>query len=284
MTTQDQSLMSKTEQIILLRTTEVGPNERAFAAELALGSALVVAYLVDARRRAVPDQDRPVIRIDDASCRKLGLHLVKDYGWRCGDYGVYLARMQFPRASAFWLIENDVRFSRNPPTAFFEAMAQCSHDLLAPYFSPATSEWHWFHRARGRHIKPHRCLFSAVRLSARLVDTLLDKRRKHSRSLLRRSLWPNDEAFVATTAANAGFVSADINSLEGPWYSQERFGYDVTLDGDALPCPGETTELLHSVRYGKAVTQRAMYMATDTEWHVRLRRKLGIRITPHMPW
>jgi hypothetical protein len=128
------------EPIVLLRVTTVGPRERAFADQLADYSSMDVVYLPDGRKGQVPDEARPVIAINNPDLAQLGLHLTDDYAWRCGDYGLYLARKRFPNASAFWIIEGDVRFSGESPADFFLAMRTCDADLLAPYLRPASAD------------------------------------------------------------------------------------------------------------------------------------------------
>jgi hypothetical protein len=69
-------------------------------------------------------------------------------------------------------------------------------------------------------------------------------------------LHPNDEAFVATTAA-AGFGMDDINSVMGPCYHPDGFDYEVTIDGDTISADGKA-QLLHSVCWGQIVASRSI--------------------------
>ncbi|MGI4730532.1 MAG: hypothetical protein ACRYFW_02145 [Janthinobacterium lividum] len=270
--------------MILLRTTRVGDRERRFADDLAESSGFPVTYLVDGRRGPVPEESRPLIAVTDEGCARLGLPLVDYYAWRCGDYGLYLARERFPDADFFWLIEGDVRFSRFPATAFFDVMARSDADLLAGYLEPARPDWFWYQHGRGRDVTPYRCLYSTLRASVPLIDTMYQKRARHGRSLARRSLWSNDEVFTATTAVNGDFVALDFNDLDGPWYAPEYYEYKVTLDGDALPDTGERPQLLHSVRYGADLARRAINPPLDQAWHFKGRRKVSRQLIRRLPW
>lgn len=269
--------------LILLRTTRVGPRERAFADELAQGSGLDVVHLVDGRHGPVPDEKRPVLAITEEACHELALPLVDHWIWRCGDYGLYLAKAQYPNTPYFWLIEGDVRFSR-ASDPFFATMAQSNADLLAGYLAPADRDWFWHPHGRGRDVTPYRCLYSAIRVSSRLVAAMLEKRQRHGRSPFRRTLWSNDEVFTATTAVHGPFTAKDFNDVSGPWYTSDYFEYSVTLDGDHLPEFGPRTQLLHSVRYGVDYQTRKTNPPLDQAWHFKGRRKLFRQVIRHLPW
>lgn len=276
-------MTTKMSSIILLRVTRVGDRERAFADELEKGSSFKVAYLVDGRHGNVPSEARPIIALNDQSCRDLGLPIIDFYPWRCGDFGVYLARSFFPDAPHFWLIEGDVRFSCDS-APFFNAMAESNSDLLAANLRISEEDWFWTDHSRGRNVVSYRCLYSAIRLSARLVDAMLDKRQAHGKSLFRRSLWSNDESFTCTTAMNGDFIVSDFNDVEGPWYSRDLFDYNVTLDGDNLPGSKTRPQLLHSVRYGSDITSRKTHPNFKTSWHFNGRRKIARHLLRHRPW
>jgi hypothetical protein len=125
-------------------------------------------------------------------------------------------------------------------------------------------------------------MFSTVRISAVLADALLEKRKRHARSPLRTVLHPNDEAFVATTAAT-GFGMVDINSVMGPWYHPDSFDYEVTIDGDTISANGKA-QLLHSVRWGADVAGRLIYPSTEKSVLSRAREGLIKKVLPYTSW
>ena len=269
---------------ILLRVTSVGYRERLFADKLEESSSLMVIYLVDGRVGNVPEEKRPLIVLNDKSCLALELPLVELYPWRCGDYGLYLARQRYPGISYFWLIEGDVRFSCHPATAFFQAMKQSKADLLAAYIRRAEKEWYWTPHGRGRGVTPYRCLYSVIRVSSLLIDTMLHKRVSHGKSILRRSLWGNDEVFTCTTAINGNFLVLDINAVSGSWYRPSHYAYNVTLDGDNINGTQQSPELLHSVRFDQYVTKRSTHPLFDMSWKLRYGRKIAIKLSRHFHW
>lgn len=272
----------RNDAVVLLRVSCVGVRERVFAEQLEVISSLTVAYLVDARKGTVPAESRPIVAIDNDRISGLGLHLTDDYAWRCGDYGLYLARRQFPNVNAFWIIEGDVRIAGEMPELFFSAMEHSRADLLVGHFEPATRDYWWSTHGRGRGVIPHKCLFSAVRISARLADALLQKRRQHARSRWRKAAWPNDEVFVATTAVKDGFEATDFNDVGGPWYSAASFAYAVTLDGDNLPA-ARGAQLLHSVRWLEDGEKRTLNPRSRDD-RTRLTRRVAKLILPYLRW
>jgi hypothetical protein len=272
-----------TNPVILLRVTSVGPHERDLADQLASASDLQVAFLVDGRRGPIPVEARPVVALTDDAIDALGLYRTDDYAWRCGDYGVYLARAMFPHAEAFWVIEGDVRVSGDRPADFFSAMRSSEADLIVGHLSRATAQnnWWYFH-GRGRNVTPYKCLFSVARISARLADVLVRTRRNQGLSYWRRVRWPNDEIFVATTAVKEGFGVSDINGIHGQWYWPEKYSYDVTIDGDQMPRDAKV-QLLHSVRWQGRSTPRGLN-ADVPENYWPLRRRIATLLLPLLRW
>lgn len=267
---------------ILIRTTQLDPRVIAFAETLQDASGHPVTYLLDARHAPVDAEGRSIAAISDDTCRALGLFMPPDYRWRCGDYGYYVARQQFPETSRFWMIEYDVRFVGSGAAPFFAFFAKHpAVDFLATDLRAAGWDWYWARTCQASDVAPHRCLFPVTRLSAAAIDAVRDRRVRQSRRLTRRALWPNDEAMVATTLAgptgDSNFVSRDINSFGRAFYDTSRFSYLHPIDGDALaPDPGDVA-MLHPVLFGSQYTDKLAKLAAarDTETaSQRLRRRL----------
>lgn len=244
--------------MILLRTTGIDERALQFADRLESASNLPVAFLFDGRGGSSLDTSRLQVALKEQDCSALGLFCPPDFAWRCGDYGFYIARKRFPDAASYWMIEYDVRFGGGKPEEFFSFFAeQTSVDLLAAYFQPVErSYWYWEGFARSRDHRPYRCLFPLVRLSPRAVDALLSKRVKHSRQLLRRNLWPNDESFVATTLANGDFTCRDLNDFGQTFYDEQTFSFERPIRGE-LFAPGHSGIMIyHPVLFGDSYSHK----------------------------
>ena len=220
--------MSKT--IILLRTRWVDQNTTEFAQELAEASGHEVALVVDERLAEQPSSTFTKISLNHESYESLGLYIPADVAWKCGDYGLYLARRRFPDAERFWMFEDDVRISGSAQR-FFSELTEPDHDLLVGWLEKAEPPWYWVSYAAARDAKPFACRFPVVRLSARTLDLLYRKRLAHSRRLNRRRLWPNDETFVATTVMNSDLTAADFNDLGTPYYDRSTFNVTGLFTG-----------------------------------------------------
>ncbi len=247
--------------LILIRTTFVSPRVAQLAEELAAASRLPVAFLHDARHPVTIDTPRPTVPLTRAGCERLGLYCPDDFAWRCGDYGLYVSREAFPQADPIWLVEYDVRIGGNA-AVFFDFFRDKRADLLAIDLRPAEKSWFWSSRTRSRDAVPYRCLFSMLRISGPAIEALLEKRRQHSRWLQRRALWPNDEAFSATTLTHAGFRCADINSFGRTFYG-DGFSYDRPIDGARFaPSSGEP-RLYHPVLFGDEYARKIETLRRD---------------------
>ena len=273
---------------ILVRTTALDDRVLSFADELAVASGHPVAFVVDERRGPVEARDRVVVGLADPACAALGLHCPADYAWKCGDYAYYLARQRFPAARWFWMIEYDVRFHGGDLAEFFAFFdRQESVDFIAPHLAPAGPEWFWTVTARARDARAWRCLFPVTRLSARAIDAARSKRVQHSRNPFRRLIWPNDEAFVATTLANGGFACKDFNAFGRSVYSQSSFTFTEPIDGDAFRPATDALEMFHPVLYGQAyLRKKARLIEPDVPMppFKRRLRRIALKVNALSRW
>jgi hypothetical protein len=236
---------------LLIRTKQISRSVMELADELEAISGHPATLIVDATDSHVKSGSRAAIGLSAATCSALGLHCPSDFAWRCGDYGYYLARRQYPDAELFWMIEADVRFYGRDPGYFFRFFAsKPAVDFLAGRLIPAEPTWYWRNTARARDVSPYRCLFPVTRLSRRAIDAAFARRIEHGKRLGRRMLWPNDEALVATTLVNGGFVSRDFNDFGSEFYSDETFYYGMPLNGDCLELAPPTVQMAHPVLFG----------------------------------
>jgi hypothetical protein len=274
---------------ILVRTTRVDARLLELAERLRAASRHPVSLLADARfADAAPGFD--TIPVSRPALEALGLYCPRNFAWRCGDYGFYLARSRYPAAGRFWMIEYDVRFSVEGLEAFFAALEALPADFLVARLARADPDWYWSAAASARDAEPYRCLFPVTRLSARAVDLLLAKRRAHGRDALRRWFWPNDEVFVATTLMAAGLDCRDLNDGPAPVYDEESFGFFQPIEGGRFERglahrPG--FRIFHPVLYGEDHAAKLRKLAGYTErsdlWK-RLRRAALRRANARRRW
>lgn len=243
--------------VILFRTQDVDASLAVFAARVRDWSGMPIAFIVDERKGEVTIPDWAAkLSLSEQSCGAIGLYCPDDFAWRCGDYGLYLARHAFPAVERFWLIENDVRLTGTNPAEFFAFFAARDEDFLASYIGPAPVDWYWHDSLLSRDRTPHKCFFPLCRVSARALDRLFEARRSHSRSWSRRHFWANDEGFVATGLIGDGFACADFNDFGRRFYDTAAFHFETVADGDALPECEAAVCLLHPVLYGEALARK----------------------------
>jgi hypothetical protein len=274
---------------LLLRTKEITPGVLKLADHLEAISGHAVALIVDASHGNVASEERAIINLSVASCSELGLHCPADFAWKCGDYGYYLARRRFPAATLFWMIETDVRFCGDNPEHFFRFFAaENDVDFLAGKLQVADQSWFWRHTALNRNVAPYRCFFPVTRLSVRAIDAVLWHRLEQGKRLTRRAIWPNDEAMVATTLMNGGFVCRDFNDFGHVFYSEETYFYGKPLNGDSLQlCPARV-QIVHPVLPGSAYTAKMLALQQDAasaeSWMTEKLRWTAIKINARLRW
>jgi hypothetical protein len=221
------------------------------ADELAAASGQAVAFVLDGRNPVKISSSRPTIMLTADVCSALGLCCPSDFAWRCGDYGIYLARQRFPEVEHFWLIEHDIRIAGGRPATFFETFEnQRQIDFLACNYRRASLDWDWYFNSSGRDVLTFRCNFGIVRLSARAIDLLLMKRVHQAKITQRRKLCPNDEGFVATTLSNGDFRCADFNDFGQIFYDDETLSLDAPMRGETFAPATSSPMIYHPVLWG----------------------------------
>lgn len=247
--------------IILVRTTWIGDDLLNLMNRLSAHAAMPVAALVDNRRRPPLAATASIVPLNDAALEQLGLYCPPDVGWRCGDYGLYIARKQFPEVKRFWLIEDDLLIAGNVKEFFCFFQRVTNVDFLAARYMRADWGWYWWTYAQGARVTPYRCQFGILRISATALDHLYTKRLRHSRLWFRRFLWPNDEAFVATSVSTSNLTGADLNDFGRDFYTDESY----RLEGEPHiigPEIGPPT-ILHPVRLRTSIPADAATSARD---------------------
>lgn len=274
--------------MILLRTTEISRVIVEFSNALAAASDLPIVLFVDERNGPVDAGGRPKLGFDRRTYADMGLYVSPDVGWRCGDYGFYIARRSFPDAEHLWMIDYDVRLTGDA-RRFFEVIGSRGDlDFVAPKLQPADDGWWWSKYLVSSDARPWRCFFPVIRLSAHAVEALYEKRRAHSRQLSRVAMWPNDEGFVATTLVNTGLTRADLNDFGHRFYDDATFSYKNVIDGDNVDCHTGSPELLHPVLTGEAYAKKVARMTLPRHYPdlplLSVRQALAPRINRQRAW
>jgi hypothetical protein len=263
--------------VVLLRTHSFEAVTRSFFSRLSAETGHRAVLLADDSARMVYG-DCEKIGFTRQVYESMGLLCPDDFGWRCGDYGLYLARRSFPKASHFWLVEYDVRLAVPHLRRFFETFEGApDFDLIAPSLSRRYADWPWYSSLANRHDAVYGCLFPLLRVSARAVDYLAERRIRMSATWKRESAtkasatWPNDEAFVATELVAGHFRCRDLNGFGREVYNDATFGFGRPIRGetfDALPADGMA---YHSVLYGAAYDEKLRRMASQRQKDLKTR-------------
>ncbi len=242
---------------VLIRTHYVDDQLLAFAGRLSEDGAFDVHVLADETRGPLDFGSIPKLSLTLESLAALGLYTqAPSLLWRCGDYGLYLARQALPQYDGFWMIEPDVRLKAARPSDILARFPGPEEvDLLAGRLRPADDDWDWGVTMDPAAGPVWRCLFAVIRLSARAIDLLYDVRRRASAEHLAEGrdpkLWPNDEAFVASTLAHSGLTLRDLNAF-GQVYDDAGFSFWFPLSERELEATGREGFIYHPVLSGQA--------------------------------
>lgn len=223
-----------------------------------------VAVCVDESKGIVPaiEQLDGVTKISMTYSRlahqKLYPHCHKSIFWKCGDYCYYLAKdwLKSVGVDNAWLVESDVFMQTDNVSALFDFMDKSPADLIVNRLRPAPNDWtpasvyENLHRA-----KAYQCFFPLSRLSVRAIEFLFALRQRATATMLRKGLpqnhWPNDESFVASSLAQAGFVCANLKDLLAGSVGLENFhlngGKKFSISD--LPTSVNEEQILHPVQF-----------------------------------
>ena len=274
---------------VLIRTHYLDEPLLDLAGRLRRDGMFDVFILADETHGALDTGDLPKVSLTVAATSGLGLyHAAPNLLWRCGDYGLYVARQALPRYDAFWMVEPDVRLNAARPSDILARFpGPDAIDLLAARLGPAAADWDWaltLDAAEGPII---RCLFALVRLSVRAIDVLLEARRQASLAHLELgrdpALWSNDEVFVASTLARRGLACRDLNDF-GQIYQEVGFSFWLPLTEREIEAGGREGWIYHPVlsgqRYFIKLCRLAMRHGVLDELEPVVERLTGVEWTP----
>lgn len=260
--------------MILFRTHKFGAEARAFYEQLRAESGLEVVCLVDETRSPVDVSPFPKVSLTRDAFRSHGLLVTSDAAWRCGDYGLYLAMHERPNIEFFWLIEYDVRIKIDGPLSkFFLAFDASRADLIAPMLTERDPSWWWTPAMQVRNEPVWGCLFPVLRVSSSLLRVAYSARQRQARSPIYRLFWPNDESFLATTAARNSFKMEDLNEFKH-WYSSQTFSFEQPWSGESLSRARPDDLIYHPVLYDEELVKKLGKVAKPSTFSEVMRRRL----------
>jgi hypothetical protein len=205
----------------------------------------------------------PIVHVNDHAYSVNGLyHRGFNAKWQCGDYALYLAYTKFPNYDFYWMIEHDVFFNFGDlKRVFFEFDKWTRCDFLTVDLAKQLPDWHWFAASKIWYDTPWKCVFPVARFSRGATEHLFSRRIFHS-TILKQELsqsggifygkgpeqiWPNDEAFVASTLKSGKFVCRDINDLGEKLYDKASFGFNMYFSLEDMVSKEHANKICHSV-------------------------------------
>jgi hypothetical protein len=273
---------------MLVRTREASPAALAFADQLKSISGYPTALVLDTGNGAVAPASHTAVEVSRQRCEELNLYCPHDFAWRCGDYGLYLARRRFPEVEHFWMIESDVRFCGPGASELFRFFDDKNDiDFLAADLRPSDASWYWNGMALACNTRPFRCLFPVTRLSSGAIDAAFKRRVTHSKQIRRRVVWPNDEALVATTLMNENFRCYDFNDFGTAFYSPETFYHGRPIDGDHFAPALESAQMIHPILFGEEYLVKVALLEKQIPaepWFTLKLRKAAYEANSRLRW
>lgn len=161
----------------------------------------------------------------------------KNFGgimWQNGDYRFYYVRKFFPNYDYYWQFEYDVFCNAPTYAGFLSKFAENRADLLVNDFraEKKNSDWCWAYGLDWIYddCEIYGSFFPAVRLSARAIDFLYQRRLEHVPIFQQADgdkRWIFCELFVPTELMNAGFSCEALNEphvhLNNFYLNDDRF-------------------------------------------------------------
>jgi hypothetical protein len=148
--------------LILIRTHYVDARVADFSRRLESEAGADVRLLMDETHGPVPCVPLRKISITYEKIQELQLPITSDVTWRCGDYGLYIARQECPEVNAIWMIEYDVRINFDHLGRFFSVFEDERVDFCATHFRPASPDWAWRRTLPTSPLHTNACFLSST--------------------------------------------------------------------------------------------------------------------------
>jgi hypothetical protein len=256
-------------EVIVIRTDHYDEALDGFITDDLLKAEREILVVADESRRRVdvPSRFHKVV----AHPGRLGLLTTQDAMWRCGDYALYEAFHALPHASAFWLIEPDVRIHASDVKRFFDGLAgRPPTDFLTGKFGRSKPEWMWYPTMAPFAPHIHECMMQLCRISAAAAKHLYFQRLKLSAAFatgdVRAADWPNDEAFVMSLLAETRFTFARLADHAPDYTTSGTFSFTKPMSARWLQSLPKDNSLYHPVVSGDKFWRRIRaYLAERAE-------------------
>ena len=206
--------------VVAIRTNKWTVNEQRVFQQLSpiLGNNLKVVFH-NRPAGVVPPVE--CVDISNPVMSEMGLHVISDWGWRCGDYAYYALRAAYPVFDNYMLVEPDVYFSGDP-TTFFDHLATISNDIVALRLGDFDPK-HRFARRVGP-VPPKRAIFALTRFSGRALDRAYALRKTYSTQNIPDFVYSNDEVLLfSNLLADTTLTVADLAEVAPEWFEGAQF-------------------------------------------------------------
>lgn len=215
--------------VVAIRTNKWGVNEQRVYDQLSsvLGADLKVVF-----HNRPSDFTPPMdcVDINDKVISNMGLRVISDWGWRCGDYAYFALRQAYPNYDHYMLVEPDVYFAGDR-AAFFDHLQGLTQDIVGlniEKFDPK----HRFAR-RVDDVTAMRAIFAMTRFSGRALDIAFKERQIYSQKKIPEFVYSNDEAFMFSyLMSDTSLTVADLGEVASDWFHDAQFdvGPDLLIE------------------------------------------------------
>jgi hypothetical protein len=183
----------------------------------------------------------------------------------CRDYGLYVARRFLPRARNYWLIDPNVVINMKSAAEFFEPFQQTDEDFITSYYHEVEGDWwSWSASMKPYSARVYQCFFPINRFSGSAIDLLYRSRLALRNQFKCRKkdgytgMWPNDEAFVATTLSVKGLQCVDMKFIRNGLYAANEFSFEVPQSRSYIQECGFNGRLYYPVLQGEGFHNRLL--------------------------
>ena len=247
-------------EIILIRTHLYDYELDRFVYRLLTQTGRKIVIVADERNGVV--ECPPAIQKLSLEPNNMGLFMTPDAAWRCGDYALYAAMLALPDATAFWLIEPDVRIHASDLKSLFDgADGGLEADLLTAWFTVSSSAWAWHATIKPFAKEVYNCMLQLCRFSRQAVEHLYAKRLALSSIFAAGEFdpnaWPNDEAFIGAALMEGGFVTGTLKRHAPAFVTDGTFGFTKPVSRAWLERLPDDQHIYHPVVGGQKFLQRA---------------------------
>ncbi len=178
--------------------------------------------LCDDREKVVESGDCPRISLTDDLLDSLGLRQrPANWGWFCGDFGLYAACAVYPSTDQFVLLDSDVFLSVRAAENLVALFDRHDEQAIALHLGDRTSEQKFSRGLAAFGLSTSLgCIFPLIRAQRPVVEAMHALRRA---SLAGNAPPINDEAVLAGAVARHGFTHARLQDIAPDMFGPASF-------------------------------------------------------------